>query len=224
MSQLINIAGKVFGYLTVIERNLTPQIGRKRTKWLCHCKCGNIVSVDATDLRNGHTKSCGCYHKEMASKFLSEIKSHSDNYHLSKTKSYRCWHAMMQRCYNPKMKFYSYYGGRGIQMCKRWHKYKYFLLDMGEPSDKQTLDRIDSDGHYCKNNCRWATMSQQNNNRRSCKYIYVQKKRYSMKEFVEKYSLSMYYVRALYNRGLSGDKILAILSNNKPYIGPLTNL
>lgn len=208
MSKMKNLTGFRFNKLTVIERDLSQQKGRVRTKWLCKCDCGNIISVVSTDLLRGHTQSCGCYHKSQASKSLTEIKSRSPNFHKSKTRAYRIWHGMMRRCNNPKAKFYFYYGGRGIKVCKRWHEYDAFLADMGEPGQQDTLDRIDSNGDYCPKNCRWATMQEQCNNRRGNLIIWYNGKKYSGSQFAKEFDIPYYYVRALYKRGMSGENII----------------
>lgn len=211
MSKMNDLTGQRFNRLSVIERDLTPQKGRKRAKWLCKCDCGKIISAVSTDLLRGHTQSCGCYQKSQASKSLTEIKRKSPRFHKSKTKAYRIWHGMMRRCNNPATKFYSYYGGRGIKVCERWHDYDAFIEDMGEPGLQDTLDRIDPDGNYCPENCRWATMQEQNNNRRSTHFICYNDHTYSCKQFANEFGLSYYYVCGLYKRGLTGDKILQML-------------
>lgn len=212
MSHVKDLTGQKFERLTAIERDYAPQnTNRKRTKWICKCECGNIVSVVSTDLLSGHTKSCGCYHKDQARNFLSGIKKKSQNYHLSKTKTYRIWKAMMQRCSKENCWAFKYYGGRGIKVCNRWHDYKNFLHDMGSAPDNGSIDRINVDGNYEPDNCRWITMKQQNNNRRSCIYVEYDGHRLSLKAFAEKYDLSYSRVRSLYHNGKSCDKILKTL-------------
>lgn len=120
--------------------------------------------VQGCSLRNGHTKSCGCYHKEV-------ITTHGK----SKSKVHRSWEAMIERCYDIKHPHYNNYGGRGIGVCDRWrHSFENFYEDMGDRPQYinlkgdisyKSLDRIDGDMSYCKENCQWATSQQQANNR-----------------------------------------------------------
>lgn len=203
-----DLTGRRFNRLTVIKRDLNPQQGRVRTKWICKCDCGKIISVVSTDLLRGHTQSCGCYQKSQASKSLTEIKSRNPNFHKTKTKAYRIWRGMLRRCNNPKTPFYFYYGGRGIKVCKRWLEYDCFLADMGEPGKQDTLDRIDTNGDYCPENCRWVTMQEQCNNRNSNLTIWYNGKKYTGIQFSKEFDIPYYYVCALYKKGMSGDNII----------------
>lgn len=216
MSKLRDLTGQKFGKLVVFNRDLTPrpELKKKTTRWICKCECGKIISVTSYDVTSGHTNSCGCYHKAQAQAFLSSVKAKSENYHLSKTKAYRCWTAMMRRCYKPKAAFYSYYGGRGIAVCARWHTYKNFLADMGEPPANGTLDRIDSNGDYEPVNCRWATMSEQANNRRSCKFVFYLGEKYSVAAFCKKYSLPYPATMSLIKHGKEPVEIINMYQRN----------
>lgn len=209
MSHLKDLRGRKFGRLTVIERDLSPQkTNRIRTKWLCKCDCGNICSVVSTDLLNGHTNSCGCYHKDQARKSLINIKSRNPNFHSTKCKAYRIWSGMMRRCYSPKNKYYKYYGGRGIKVCDRWHDYHKFHTDMGDPKKEDTIDRVDGNGDYSPENCCWATMKIQNSHRNSCHIIVYNNKQYCLKWFAEEYGLIYSRVLSLYHKGLSPEQII----------------
>lgn len=165
-----NLAGLKFGRLTVLR-----SVGKKgkspRWFWRCRCKCGRRVSVSAAHLQSRQTRSCGCLAVEIARKTAKNLPNrHKWKHGESKprTPEYSTWCGMISRCENPKMKFFGYYGGRGIRVCARWRRsYPTFLADMGrKPSSRHSIDRIRNSGHYTPSNCRWATKFEQIHNRR----------------------------------------------------------
>lgn len=157
-----NLTGQRFGRLVVLR-----YAGKNRSKhclWECVCDCGSHKTVETSSLNCGHTKSCGCIHRELAER---KNLSHGHNRVGRRTPEYRSWVGMIQRCTNPKAENYARYGGRGVTVCERWHDFTNFLADMGpKPSPKHTIDRIDNEKGYEPGNCRWATVTEQNRNQR----------------------------------------------------------
>lgn len=169
MGSIKNLIGQKFGWLTVIE-----YIGNNHNRkavWKCVCDCGSICNVISINLINSNTKSCGCYK-------LLRIKESVTKHGESKTRFYKVWLDMKARCFNPNKVRYSHYGGRGIKVCDSWLKFENFYRDMYESyldhvkiyGEKQTtIDRVNVNGNYCPENCKWATYKEQNSNTRKNK-------------------------------------------------------
>jgi hypothetical protein len=154
--------GAVFGRLTVIAKSARKD--GKNTFWDCLCLCGGSNTVTTTRLRSGHTSSCGCWGHEC------EI-AHADSMRQPFPRERRIWYGMVARCTNPDNSAYKWYGARGITVCKRWQEsFEAFMEDMG-PSNGLEIDRIENDGPYCSNNCRWTTRLINSNNRRSNVFV-----------------------------------------------------
>lgn len=157
----IDLTGHKYGRLTVIS---FYSINKNRaSEWLCQCECSNELIVSGNSLRKSNTRSCGCLNKEQASQAALK-HGHAKS---RKSRTYSSWRAMRNRCYKPTFISYPYCGARGIKVCDRWkNSFQNFLDDMGERPPARTLDRKDNDGHYELSNCRWATRSEQDANRR----------------------------------------------------------
>lgn len=157
-NRFIDLTGKVFGRLTVIEIRYCDN--RRHFSWLCRCECGNEVIVVGRCLRGGSTRSCGCLRRD------SQHERHF-RHGMKGSSVYVAWSSMRQRCLNPQHRSYNDYGGRGISVCREWESFEVFFSDMGErPSTKHTLERRDNMAGYSKDNCYWATRTEQGRNRR----------------------------------------------------------
>jgi len=169
--------GKKYGRLTVLAYVYSkPDIG---SFYKCKCDCGNYTIKSKTVLVCGRVRSCGCLAKENQEAFAKRATKHGKRY----TRTYRIWNGMLARCRNPKHKHYKYYGGRGIQVNANWLSFPNFLKDMGECPEGLSIDRIDNNSGYYKENCRWATNKQQHNNTSTCVYITFQEETHTIKEW-----------------------------------------
>lgn len=154
-----NMIGQRFGRLIVIS-----YIGSGRNRgamWLCQCDCGKTTKSSRTNLIRGAMKSCGCEKNERVS-ILNKIHG------MTRKRPYRIWQNMKTRCLNPKYKQWENYGGRGITICDEWKDNFQAFYDWAIANgyaDNLTIDRINNDGNYCPENCRWTTMAEQNKNR-----------------------------------------------------------
>lgn len=154
-----NLTGRTFDRWSVLDYAGSG-------KWRCRCRCGRAKVVVGHTLLSGRSRSCGCLSSEITAR-MNSIRGH----HMSNTKTWRSWNAMIHRCTDPKDKDYPRWGGRGITVAPEWMEFPQFLADMGERPLGTTLDRMNNNGGYSKDNCRWATDLQQQNNRRSNVFI-----------------------------------------------------
>lgn len=158
MSRKYQLKGQRFGKLTVIRENGRGKSGG--IAWLCQCDCGNQVTVEGHALVRGNNKSCGC--------------SHGEKHGLSNDRLYSVWQTMKRRCDLPTSEKYKAYGGRGIKVCEEWASsfaaFRTWALENGYDYDAPygvcTIDRIDVNGDYCPENCRWVDMATQSKNKR----------------------------------------------------------
>jgi hypothetical protein len=157
------LVGERFGRLVVTPNS---QLIDGRFYHIARCDCGGSTKVKPSDLRGGRYVSCGCERREKLDKGLHRTHGHWDG--RKPSSEWNAWHHMMSRCYDLDNPRYIDWGGRGIKVCKRWREsFEAFLEDMGpKPKPELVLDRIDNDGHYEPTNCRWATKSQSQKNRR----------------------------------------------------------
>lgn len=173
--RLIDLSGQRFGRLTVVDR--APSQGRVR--WICRCDCGGEAIVSGDVLNRGASNSCGCLR-------LGQNRRHG----LSGSSEHKIWSGIRERCTNPKSAFFSYYGGRGIYRCERWDLFESFYADMGpRPSRLHTIDRIDNDGPYSPENCRWALPLAQAANTRKNVYFEIGGERAHLSEWARRFDI-----------------------------------
>ena len=200
MSVFENLIGQKFGRLTVLERDCFRPKG-SRTYWICKCDCGTYNSVLAKHLKSGATKSCGCLTKETASKNFSK-------HNLSDSRLHSIWSNMKRRCYSIDNQAYRNYGGRGITVCDEWLGKDGFInfynwaMENGY-SDELTIDRINVNGNYCPENCRWATPKEQANNTRQNRIITFNNESYTMAEWADILKMEYHQLAWRINNGWS---------------------
>lgn len=158
----IDLAGQRFGRLIVFTETEKRKWGS--VVWLCRCDCGCIVEVDRHNLVRGSIKSCGCLQQETRAAIGRNNRKHGDTPRNGKVaRLYHAWRNMLNRCYNPNVKSFKTYGARGIGVCPEWRKhylsFKMWALTHGY-KDHRTIDRVNNDGNYCPENCRWLTRKQ----------------------------------------------------------------
>ena len=178
MAHIIDISGQKFNRLAAIKPVRKYKSGN--TIWLCRCDCGNFCEVEGSLLRRGKQKSCGCYPSE-------RMKQLNTKHNGFGTRLYEIWRQMHRRCYGENTKAYKDYGGRGISICKEWSEFGPFrewALSSGYRDDL-TIDRINVNGDYCPENCRWATVKQQANNRRSNHKISFNEETHTISEWAD---------------------------------------
>ena len=193
----IDITGEKFGRLTVI--GLDDERSTRKTYWYCQCECGNIKSVRSDSLKCGAISSCGCLKKEQDKINLTKHHSHLQ----SGTRLYHIWAGMKKRCYDCHNVKYSNYGGRGIKMCEEWRNDFNVFYDWACKngySEELTIDRINVNGDYEPNNCRWADVKTQNNNRTSNIRITIGNATKCLKEWCDVFDVSYSKIHARYIR------------------------
>ena len=194
-----DLTGQKFGRLTVVNRAGTGK--DKQVLWLCKCDCGSNCIVFASNLRKGHTKSCGCLQKEATSK---ANKTHG----MRHSRLYHIWNAMIGRCHRKADRAYPSYGGRGIAVCDEWHSFAGFhswALAAGY-EDGLSIDRIDNDLGYSPSNCRWVTRYVQANNKRSNRCVEYNGETHTIAEWAEILGIKYATLRKRINDGWDVEK------------------
>jgi len=197
MPSFINLKGKKFHRLSVLKR----AVNTPRVCWVCRCDCGEITTVDASRLKSGHTKSCGCAQRESV---IRRNQRHGEAHRKKQSREYRAWCEMKTRCFNTRRKHYKNYGGRGITICPQWRtNYQQFLQDMGRCPPEMTLDRRDNDLGYFPENCRWATTTEQGNNTRQNHFLTYQGRTLTVAQWERELGFKPNVVKFRIHRGWS---------------------
>lgn len=208
---IINLTGQTFGRLTVRERGVQNNLSnKKRAYWICECSCGAIKTIASDKLRLGETKSCGCFREEELKKGREDLVKRQTRHGKTHHPLFQTWNSMKNRCSNPCNPDYPHYGGRGIYVCEEWRtSFEKFLEDIGDkPSDEYTLDRIDVNGPYSKENCKWSNSYEQMNNRRNVRLIEYKGKTMCISEWADEYYLNPETLRRRLNNGWSIERAL----------------
>ncbi len=211
MGKVIDLTGKRFGKLTVIKKHNQDKWGG--WNWLCRCDCGNETVVSGGHLRGLKTKSCGCSRKE------SKNFSHK----MTGSRIYSIWQAMKSRCYYDKNKRFKYYGGRGITVCDEWKNsfisfYEWSIKNGYDETAERgqcTIDRIDVNGNYEPNNCRWATIKQQANNTRRNHFIEYNGKTQTVSQWANELGVEPDSIFNRLQKGFTEEEALTLKFNER---------
>ena len=207
MPKLIDLTGKVFERLTVIKRH--PDNIKGVTRWVCQCSCEEKTTVVAygKNLQAGATRSCGCLKKEKSTK-----------HGLCLSSEYNIWTLIKNRCYNEKYARYKDYGGRGITMSKEWKEsFESFYRDMGpRPSLEHSINRLENDKGYSKDNCNWATQIEQQNNRSSNVYCEFDGEIKTLTEWCRELDLPYEKIRRRMHEGMNFEDAADDVIKNRP--------
>lgn len=194
MSHLIDMRNKRFGRLVVVNRAENSKAGQAR--WFCVCDCGGTNTVKGQDLRNGKVRSCGCYKIEQQTKHNSY-----------KEPLYRVWTSMKNRCNCPTNKWYRIYGGKGVCVFSEWEndfmKFKEWAIKNGYKKGL-TIDRIDVNGNYEPNNCRWITIKEQQFNKSTSVFVEIDGVVKTITEWCMEFDVKPSTAFARRKRGLNG--------------------
>lgn len=198
-----DLTGRQFGRLKVIRPAKPLKYrGKNLSRWYCLCECGAYHIVRGHQIRSGRTKSCGCLAKQVR---LTANYRHG----LEQHPSYCSWNHMMNRCKYVTNDNYKHYGGRGIQIeDPRWLDVTNFVADMGVRPAGTSLDRIDNEKGYCKENCRWATPKQQARNKRTSAYLTFEGKTQTKADWAEELGVSIDYIKHRIKKGWSLEEII----------------
>jgi hypothetical protein len=212
-----NFVPETFGRLTTLGPKFALPKGKKGLQkyfQVCQCTCGAFAVYLRNYLVGGHTKSCGCLRGDT-------IKSINTLHGLADTREHAQWLGMLNRCHKPNNKAYPEYGGRGIRVCGRWREpngqgFINFISDVGpRPSLQHSIDRIDNDGHYCPENCRWATREEQGRNKRNNRMLTAFGKTQCMADWLDEMDMDRSALNNRLRLGWSVEKALSYPMRSK---------
>lgn len=195
----VDLTGRKFGRVTVVSFHSTDR--HNKARWNCQCECGRQCVIVGSLMTRGHTRSCGCFLEECR-RTNRRAKIHG----LSKSREYGIWVGMWRRCTDATRPEYGNYGGRGISVCESWRDVAVFYEDMGPCPKGHTLDRIDNDGNYCKENCRWASHKQQATNKRTNRWLTYLGKSYTLSQLARATGVKRVTIAARLKRGWSVER------------------
>ena len=213
--------GDVFSRLTVIGEIPPEQRRSYHLRWLCQCSCGETTDADTASLRYGRKKSCGCLKRSVLGEW-SRVHRRTHGMSVGGLHNlppeYGVWRSMVRRCHDPKIKGYQAYGARGVTVCDEWRNdAAAFCRDMGpRPTPKHTLDRIDSGGPYALWNCRWATMKEQQRNRRNNIVVEHEGKPVLLTVLAERLGMSRHTLWSRHERGETGATLVRPTRRGSP--------
>jgi hypothetical protein len=193
----IDLTGRRFGRVIVLGLSSTRR--GHHVDWICRCDCGTEWPVTGPNLRTGDTKSCGCLKIDVAT---ARLTKHGGASARGAHPLYDTWLNMNSRCHNPSNPAYSRYGGRGIAICSRWSDFANFAEDMGSPpAPGMSVDRIDNNGDYSPENCRWADDVEQGNNKRNNRIVDTPRGSMTAAEAARSFGISYAKLRTRLHRG-----------------------
>ena len=211
MGKALELIGKVFGRLTIISK--AGQLTTNAIRWNATCSCGSTTIVTSNKLSMGHTKSCGCLNSDKRLKNLTYRGGGkpTHGYSGNDTPEYHTWKSMRGRCNRVTDKSYENYGGRGIGICDEWNDFQRFFSDMGpKPTPHHSIDRINNNKGYSKDNCRWATSIMQMNNTRRSRLVNYNGKVFTTAEVAKMTGVRSCTIRYRMDKGLSIDEAVSL--------------
>jgi len=196
---MIDLAGQRFNRLTAL---IPVKIAASREMyWVCKCDCGGDALATTANLRRGRVRSCGCLN-------VDRNKETKITHGMTRTRTYTIWFGMKRRCDDPSQDNYSHYGGRGISYDPRWRLFANFFADMGKAPEGLQLDRIDNEGNYCKENCRWVTPRTNSNNRSNSDFVEYAGERVTVTELARKLGMKPITLESRLYDGWSLDRAI----------------